>query len=200
MANAVVFLEICAIRALFLTRPHLTPYTPPYWSCCAVQRVFLSLTGWNYDCAKCAQGNLWLGWILKADTPWQTVPFPAVAFKNAKMLEEAKEAYLQEAEAHTNNKTYPSTTYVSQGSQHDHRLNRSRNKWWVMKIGSISIIIIIIQFNNNSSFNSCIPCIWIVSEWLSTCGIQCIILNSTCTVYSMLPSEYEILEVTLHPW
>uniref|UniRef100_A0A8C7WDA7 Gamma-soluble NSF attachment protein n=1 Tax=Oncorhynchus mykiss TaxID=8022 RepID=A0A8C7WDA7_ONCMY len=29
----------------------------------------------------------------------------AVAFKNAKMLEEAKEAYLQEAEAHTNNKT-----------------------------------------------------------------------------------------------
>uniref|UniRef100_A0A8C7L6I7 Gamma-soluble NSF attachment protein n=2 Tax=Oncorhynchus TaxID=8016 RepID=A0A8C7L6I7_ONCKI len=31
----------------------------------------------------------------------------AVAFKNAKMLEEAKEAYLQEAEAHTNNKTYP---------------------------------------------------------------------------------------------
>jgi hypothetical protein len=32
---------------------------------------------------------------------------PAVAFKNAKMLEEAKEAYLQEAEAHTNNKTYP---------------------------------------------------------------------------------------------
>uniref|UniRef100_A0A4W5QSH8 Gamma-soluble NSF attachment protein n=1 Tax=Hucho hucho TaxID=62062 RepID=A0A4W5QSH8_9TELE len=33
----------------------------------------------------------------------------AVAFKNAKMLEEAKEAYLQEAEAHTNNKTYPFT-------------------------------------------------------------------------------------------
>lgn len=31
----------------------------------------------------------------------------AVAFKNAKQLEEAKEAYLQEAEAHTNNKTYP---------------------------------------------------------------------------------------------
>ncbi|KAM9552685.1 gamma-soluble NSF attachment protein-like isoform 2-T2 [Salvelinus alpinus] len=30
----------------------------------------------------------------------------AVAFKNAKMLEEAKEAYLQEAEAHTNNKTH----------------------------------------------------------------------------------------------
>ncbi|KAJ8010605.1 hypothetical protein DPEC_G00076800 [Dallia pectoralis] len=29
----------------------------------------------------------------------------AVAFKNAKMFEEAKEAYLQEAEAHTNNKT-----------------------------------------------------------------------------------------------
>nr|XP_046148891.1 gamma-soluble NSF attachment protein-like [Oncorhynchus gorbuscha] len=29
----------------------------------------------------------------------------AVAFKNAKMLEDAKEAYLQEAEAHTNNKT-----------------------------------------------------------------------------------------------
>lgn len=29
----------------------------------------------------------------------------AVAFKNAKMLEEAKEAYVQEAEAHTNNKT-----------------------------------------------------------------------------------------------
>ncbi|XP_012671597.1 gamma-soluble NSF attachment protein-like [Clupea harengus] len=29
----------------------------------------------------------------------------AVAFKNAKQLEEAKEAYLQEAEAHTNNKT-----------------------------------------------------------------------------------------------
>uniref|UniRef100_A0A673Y1G3 Gamma-soluble NSF attachment protein n=1 Tax=Salmo trutta TaxID=8032 RepID=A0A673Y1G3_SALTR len=37
----------------------------------------------------------------------------AVAFKNAKMLEEAKEAYLQEAEAHTNNKTYPFNTYVS---------------------------------------------------------------------------------------
>ncbi|KAL1006397.1 hypothetical protein UPYG_G00071880 [Umbra pygmaea] len=29
----------------------------------------------------------------------------AVAFKNAKMFEEAKDAYLQEAEAHTNNKT-----------------------------------------------------------------------------------------------
>uniref|UniRef100_A0A8C8CQE6 Gamma-soluble NSF attachment protein n=1 Tax=Oncorhynchus tshawytscha TaxID=74940 RepID=A0A8C8CQE6_ONCTS len=37
----------------------------------------------------------------------------AVAFKNAKMLEEAKEAYLQEAEAHTNNKTYPFNTCVS---------------------------------------------------------------------------------------
>ncbi|XP_062847262.1 N-ethylmaleimide-sensitive factor attachment protein, gamma a [Trichomycterus rosablanca] len=30
----------------------------------------------------------------------------AVAFKNAKQLEEAKDAYLQEAEAHTNNKTF----------------------------------------------------------------------------------------------
>uniref|UniRef100_A0A6Q2ZD80 Gamma-soluble NSF attachment protein n=1 Tax=Esox lucius TaxID=8010 RepID=A0A6Q2ZD80_ESOLU len=30
---------------------------------------------------------------------------PAVAFKNSKMFEEAKDAYLQEAEAHTNNKT-----------------------------------------------------------------------------------------------
>uniref|UniRef100_A0A673Y1G9 Gamma-soluble NSF attachment protein n=1 Tax=Salmo trutta TaxID=8032 RepID=A0A673Y1G9_SALTR len=37
----------------------------------------------------------------------------AVAFKNAKMLEEAKEAYLQEAEAHTNNKTLFHATYVS---------------------------------------------------------------------------------------
>lgn len=35
----------------------------------------------------------------------------AVAFKNAKLLEEAKDAYLQEAEAHTNNKTYPFTSY-----------------------------------------------------------------------------------------
>ena len=35
----------------------------------------------------------------------QTCALPI--FKNAKMLEEAKEAYLQEAEAHTNNKTYP---------------------------------------------------------------------------------------------
>lgn len=34
----------------------------------------------------------------------------AVAFKNAKQLEEAKDAYLQEAEAHTNNRTYPFTS------------------------------------------------------------------------------------------
>jgi len=32
----------------------------------------------------------------------------AVAFKNAKQLEQAKEAYLQEAEAHTNHRSYPS--------------------------------------------------------------------------------------------
>ncbi|TSK16056.1 Gamma-soluble NSF attachment protein [Bagarius yarrelli] len=36
----------------------------------------------------------------------------AVAFKNAKQLEEAKDAYLQEAEAHTNNRTYPLTFNV----------------------------------------------------------------------------------------
>lgn len=35
----------------------------------------------------------------------------AVAFKNAKQLEEAKDAYLQEAEAHTNNRTYPFATH-----------------------------------------------------------------------------------------
>lgn len=32
---------------------------------------------------------------------------PAVAFKNAKQLEQAKEAYLLEAEAHTNHRAYP---------------------------------------------------------------------------------------------
>ncbi len=32
---------------------------------------------------------------------------PAVAFKNAKQLDQAKEAYLLEAEAHTNHRSYP---------------------------------------------------------------------------------------------
>lgn len=43
---------------------------------------------------------LWWWW-------WWWSSSPAVAFKNAKQLEQAKEAYLQEAEAHTNNRTYP---------------------------------------------------------------------------------------------
>lgn len=37
---------------------------------------------------------------------------PAVAFKNARQLELAKDAYLQEAEAHTNNRSYPSDLCV----------------------------------------------------------------------------------------
>uniref|UniRef100_A0A4W4EV70 Gamma-soluble NSF attachment protein n=1 Tax=Electrophorus electricus TaxID=8005 RepID=A0A4W4EV70_ELEEL len=35
----------------------------------------------------------------------------AVAFKNARQLEAAKDAYLQEAEAHTNNRSYPFTFF-----------------------------------------------------------------------------------------
>lgn len=34
-------------------------------------------------------------------------PLPAVCFKNAKQYEQAKDAYLKEAEYHTENKTYP---------------------------------------------------------------------------------------------
>ncbi|KAI4904297.1 hypothetical protein NFI96_010886 [Prochilodus magdalenae] len=39
----------------------------------------------------------------------------AVAFKNAKQLDEAKDAYLQEAEAHTNNRSYPFPTCCLSG-------------------------------------------------------------------------------------
>lgn len=47
------------------------------------------------------------GWIVSVAAQTSVFVFAAVAFKNAKQLEEAKEAYLQEAEAHTNNRAYP---------------------------------------------------------------------------------------------
>lgn len=45
------------------------------------------------------------------------VLFPAVCFKNAKQYEQAKDAYLKEAEYHTENKAYPLCTLSAVGKQ-----------------------------------------------------------------------------------
>ncbi len=42
----------------------------------------------------------------------------AVAFKNAKQFDQAKDAYLKEAEYHTENKAYPSPAHQTLFTRH----------------------------------------------------------------------------------
>uniref|UniRef100_A0A3B1JC33 Gamma-soluble NSF attachment protein n=1 Tax=Astyanax mexicanus TaxID=7994 RepID=A0A3B1JC33_ASTMX len=53
----------------------------------------------------CSLKTSFMKWKPDYDSAASEYAKAAVAFKNAKQLEEAKEAYLQEAEAHTNNRT-----------------------------------------------------------------------------------------------
>ena len=78
-----------------------------------------NLTKWkpDYDSAASEYAKAGKGWIIVLFTEVRPITelymkikffaFPAVCFKNAKQFEQAKDAYLKEAEYHTENKTYP---------------------------------------------------------------------------------------------
>lgn len=82
-----------------------------------------SLTKWKPDFDSAASeyakaGNQWRRRVLRSNRRPSTYYYLlcdclrlliAVCFKNAKQFEQAKDAYLKEAEYHTENKTYPIT-------------------------------------------------------------------------------------------